>query len=136
MRMNTELSVLAWGCVLALLHVFIAVHFKTRQYGAKWNMGARDGELPPPQPIVGRMERAQANFYETFPLFAAAALIVSLAHLNNRDTAIGAIVWIVARLVYLPLYALGIPYVRTLAWAVSLVGIFLVIRPALAASIG
>ena len=132
--MNTELSVLAWGCVLALVHVFAAVRFKTRQYGTKWNVGARDDELPPPQPIVGRLARAQANFYETFPLYAAAAIIVSVAHLGNRWTAIGALLWIGARIVYLPLYAAGVPYLRTAAWAVSLVGIVMVLRPALAAT--
>jgi uncharacterized MAPEG superfamily protein len=131
--MTTELSILAWGCVLALLHILLAAHLKTRQYGLKWNMGARDGELPSPQPAVARLMRAQANFYETFPLFSAAAIIVSVAHLNDRVTAIGAIVWLVARAVYLPLYALGIPYLRTLAWIVSLVGIVMVIRPALVA---
>lgn len=132
--MTTELTVLAWGCLLALLHIFAAVRFKTRQYGSKWNVGARDEELPPPQPIVGRLARAQANFYETFPVYAAAALIVSLAHLNNRWTAIGALLWIGGRLVYLPLYAAGVPYLRTAAWAVSLAGIVMVLRPALAAS--
>jgi uncharacterized MAPEG superfamily protein len=96
-------------------------------------MGARDEELPAPQPAVARLMRAQANFYETFPLFAAAAIIVSVAHLNGRWTAIGALVWLVARAVYLPLYALGIPYLRSLAWIASLVGIVLVIRPALVA---
>jgi uncharacterized MAPEG superfamily protein len=132
--MNTELTVLAWGCVLALVHLFAAVRVKTRQYGTKWNVGARDEELPPPQPIVGRLARAQANFYETFPIFAASALIVSLAQLTNRWTAIGALVWIAARIVYLPLYALGIPYLRSAAWLASLVGIALVLRPALVAS--
>jgi uncharacterized MAPEG superfamily protein len=131
--MTIELDVLAWGCVLALLHIFAAVRVKTRQYGTKWNVGARDEELPAPQPIVGRLARAQANFYETFPLYAAAALIVSVAHLNTRWTAIGALLWIGARLVYLPLYAAGVPYLRTAAWAVSLVGIVMVLRPALAA---
>ena len=132
--MTTELNVLAWGCVLALVHVFAAVRFKTRQYGTKWNVGARDEELPAPQPIVGRLARAQANFYETFPLYAAAAIIVSVAHLDNRWTAIGALLWIGARIVYLPLYAAGVPYLRTAAWAVSLVGIVMVLRPALAAT--
>jgi uncharacterized MAPEG superfamily protein len=132
--MTTELGILAWGCVLALLHIFIAVRFKTRQYGTTWNVGARDEELPPPQPVVGRLARAQANFYETFPLYAAAAIIVSVAHLNNRWTAIGAMIWIAGRLLYLPLYGFGIRYLRTLAWAASLVGIVLVLRPALAAT--
>src|SRR5919206_2920362 len=87
--MTTELIVLAWGCVLAFIHIFVAVRFKTRQYGPKWNMGARDEELAPAQPIVGRLARAQANFFETFPLYAASALIVSVAHLTSGWTALG-----------------------------------------------
>jgi len=134
--MTAELSVLAWGCVLALVHVFAAVRVKTRQYGTRWNMGARDEELPPPQPIVGRLARAQANFFETFPIFAAAALIVSFAGLGDRGSAIGAWLWLGARILYLPLYAFGVPVVRTLVFLVSVVGIALVLRPALAGALG
>jgi uncharacterized MAPEG superfamily protein len=133
-RMSTELSVLAWGCVLAILHIFIAVRFKTRQYGTKWNMGARDEDLPPAQPIVGRLARAQANFFETFPVMAAAILLVSVANLESRCTAIGALPWLGARLVYLPLYAFGVPKVRTLVFLLSVAGIALVLRPALVAT--
>ncbi len=132
--MTTELSVLAWGCVLAIVHIFVAVRFKTRQYGTKWNMGARDEELPPPQPIVGRLARAQANFLETFPVMAAAILIVSVADLESRWTAIGALLWLGARVVYLPIYAFGVPKVRTLVFLISIVGIALVLRPALVAT--
>jgi uncharacterized MAPEG superfamily protein len=134
--MTTELAVLAWGCILGLLHIFIAVRFKTRQYGTKWNMSARDAELPPPQPIVGRLARAQANFFETFPIFAAAALIVSVAGLGDRSTALGAWLWLVARLVYLPLYAFGVRVARTIAFLVGVAGILMVLRPALAAAFG
>lgn len=134
--MTTELTVLAWGCILALAHIFVAVRFKTRQYGTKWNVGARDEELAPPQPIVGRLARAQANFFETFPIFAAAALIAGVAGLDDRWTAIGAWLWLGARLVYLPLYALGVPVVRTIAFLASVVGILMVLRPALVASLG
>jgi uncharacterized MAPEG superfamily protein len=131
--MTTELSVLAWGCVLALVHIFVAVRFKTRQYGTKWNVGARDEELAPPQPIVGRLARAQANFLETFPVMAAAILVVTAADLEGRWTAIGALLWLGARIVYLPLYAAGVPVVRTIAFLASIVGIALVLRPALVA---
>jgi uncharacterized MAPEG superfamily protein len=134
--MTDELSALAWGCLLGIVHIFIAVRFKTRQYGSKWNMGARDEELPPPQPIVGRLARAQANFFETFPIFAAAVLIVVATGLNGRLTAVGAWLWLAARIVYLPLYAFGVPIVRTIAFLVSIVGIALVLRPALVASLG
>lgn len=132
--MNTELAVLAWGCVLAIVHIWAAVRVKTRQYGTKWNVGARDEALDPPQPIVGRLARAQANYFETFPIMAAAILIVSVAGLTGRWTEIGAVVWLVARVVYLPLYAFGVPVVRTLVFTLSVVGIGMVLWPALAAS--
>ena len=129
--MNTELTVLAWGCVLGLVHVFAAVRVKTRQYGVAWNMGARDEVLPPPQPVVGRLARAQANFFETFPIAAAAILIVSQTGLTSRWTEIGAIVWLAARILYLPVYAAGIPRIRTLIFLVSVVGIGMILWPAL-----
>jgi uncharacterized MAPEG superfamily protein len=131
--MNTELTVLAWGCVLGVVHIWAAVRVKTRQYGAKWNVGARDEALPAPDPVVGRLARAQANYFETFPIMAAAILIVSVAGLTGRWTEIGAIVWLAARVVYLPLYGFGVPVIRTLVFTVSVVGIFMVLWPALAA---
>ena len=59
--------------------------------------GARDEPLPPPTPLVGRLARAQANFFETFPLMIAAVLIVSAAGLTSRETALGAWLWLGAR---------------------------------------
>ena len=129
--MNTELTILAWGCLLAFVHVFAAVRVKTRQYGVAWNMGVRDEVLPPPQPIVGRLARAQANFFETFPIAASAILIVSLAGLTSRWTGIGAIVWLAARILYLPVYAAGIPRIRTLIFLFSVIGIGMILWPAL-----
>jgi uncharacterized MAPEG superfamily protein len=131
--MTTELTVLTWGCVLAAVHIFAAVQVKTRQYGNKWNVGARDEELPPPKPLVGRLARAQANFLETFPIMIAAVLIVSAAGVTDKWTGIGAWLWLGGRVAYLPLYALGVPYVRSLAWVVSLAGIVMVLKPALVA---
>ncbi|HEV7661354.1 MAG TPA: MAPEG family protein [Allosphingosinicella sp.] len=129
--MTTELTVLTWGCILAFVHILAAAQVKTRQYGTKWNMGARDEELPPPRPIVGRLTRAQANFFETFPILIAGIIIVSGSNLTDSTTALGAWLWLGGRVAYLPLYAFGVPYLRSLAWGVSLVGIVLVLLPAL-----
>ena len=128
--MPIELKILAWGCVLALVHIFAAVRVKTRQYGSKWNTGARDEALPPPQPIVGRLARAQANFFETFPVFIAAVILAMTAGPTDMTT-LGAWLWLGGRVAYLPLYALGVPVVRSLAWIVSLAGIVMVLMPAL-----
>ena len=129
--MTTELMVLAWGCVLGLVHIFAAAHVRTRQYGVQWNMGPRDEEMPPPNPLVGRLERAQANFFETFPIFVAAVLIVQVAGLNNRWTALGAILWLAARIVYLPLYAFGVPVARSLVFTIGFAGMVVLLVTAL-----
>ncbi|WP_441339472.1 MAPEG family protein [Novosphingobium sp. Chol11] len=123
-----ELKILAWSCVLLLVHIFAAGHFKTKQYGPKWNMGARDETLPPLEPVAGRLVRAQANFLETYPIAIVALLGVVLAERTSDLTAIGGWMWLGARIVYLPLYALGVPVVRTLVFMVSLIGLALVLQ--------
>ena len=129
--MPFEIRILAWGAVLLIVHIFAAVHLKTRQYGAKWNMGARDQALPPLNPVAGRLARAQANFQETFPIAIVALLGVVLAGRTSDMTALGGWIWLSARIVYLPLYALGVPMVRTLAFLASLIGLAMVIKPLL-----
>ncbi|WP_129791018.1 MAPEG family protein [Sphingosinicella sp. CPCC 101087] len=129
--MPTELWVLGWGCILALVHIFAAVRAKTRQYGTKWNMSARDEALPPLQPLAGRLARAQANYFETFPIMIAAVLIAVVGDRTSDVTAAGAGIWLAARIVYLPLYAVGIPVVRTICFLVSVAGILMVLVPAL-----
>lgn len=127
--MPTEIKILAWAAVLLIVHIFAAVHLKTRQYGAKWNMGARDEAQPPLNPLAGRLQRAQANFLETLPIAIIALLGVVVANRTSASTALGGWIWLGARVVYLPLYAAGIPVIRTLAFAVSLVGLAMVLKP-------
>ena len=132
--MTTELIALAWGCLLAIVHIWLPIRAKTAQYGLKWNMGPRDEAQAPPSAMAGRLERAQANFFETFPIMIAAVAIVSFAVLESRWTAIGAWLWLGARVLYLPLYAFGVPVARSLAWTASVLGIALVLAPAIRAS--
>ena len=129
--MATELTILAWGAILLIVHIFAAGQVKTKQYGAKWNAGARDEALPPPAPLTGRLMRAQANFQETFPLAIIALLGVVVAERTSAWTAIGGWVWLGARIVYLPLYGFGIPVVRSLVFLISLVGLLMVLWPLL-----
>jgi uncharacterized MAPEG superfamily protein len=71
--------------------------------------------------------RAQRNLFETLPLFAAAILIAHVAGRTGPLTWWGAMLYFWARVVYLPLYGFGIPYIRSLAWLVSLVGVILIL---------
>jgi uncharacterized MAPEG superfamily protein len=130
--MPVEIRIAAFGAVLLLVHIIIATQAKNAQYGAKWNIGARDGPLAPPSPITGRLIRAQDNFLETFPIAIVALLGVVVAGRASASTALGGWIWLGARIVYIPLYAAGVPVVRTIAWTVSIVGLVMVIWPLLA----
>jgi len=129
--MTTELTILAWTLVLALVQIMLAAQLRTQETGLEYNMSARDGEAPPPRPITARLQRAQKNLFETLPLFAAAVLIADAAGAEGALTLWGCWLYLIARVVYLPLYAFGVPVVRSLVWAVSLVGLVMVIAAVL-----
>lgn len=123
--MSVELQMLAWSIALGVVYIVLAAAFATRQRGLSWNAGNRTGEAP----LTGaadRAGRASRNFLETFPLFAAAVLAVLAGQCASATTALGAQLYFWARVVYLPVYVAGIPYLRTLVWLVSLVGLLMV----------
>jgi uncharacterized MAPEG superfamily protein len=125
--MTTELTLLVWTIVLAIVYIMAFDVVRTRQYGAQWNMGARDADMPPLSPIADRLGRAQANLFETLPLFIAAVLIAHVAAVHTRWTVLGAELYFWARVIYLPLYAFGVPVVRSLVWLVSLAGLLMIV---------
>lgn len=125
--MPVEIIILFLAALLLLVHVFGAANAKTKQYGIDWNMGARDETLPPLEAKAGRLARAQANYQETLPIAIIALLGAVAAGRTGEWTAIGGWIWLVARVVYLPVYAAGIPKIRTLIFLTSLVGLAIVI---------
>jgi uncharacterized MAPEG superfamily protein len=129
--MPVELKIAALGAVLLLVHILVAGNVRTKQYGRRWNVGARDEEQPPLNPVAGRLARAQANFQETFPIAVVALLGVVIAGQTSPITAIGGWIWLAARTIYLPLYAMGVPVVRTVVFGISIGGLGMVLWPLL-----
>lgn len=121
--MSVELQMLGWSVVLGLVYVLVAAGFGTWQRGLRWNAGNRDGEAEPLAKYAARADRANRNFLETFAFFAAATLAVVAMHKAGAQTATGAQIYFWARVAYLPVYVLGIPYLRTAIWIASLWGI-------------
>ena len=126
--MTIELTMLAWSVVLGLAYVLLAAALATLQRGLQWNAGNRDGEVKPLSGVAARAERASRNFLETFPFFAAAVLAVALTHRTSGHTALGAQVYFWARVAYWPVYAAGIPYLRTLIWIAAFWGFLQVLE--------
>lgn len=121
--MPTEYVMLALLILLALVNILWAGAARTKQYGREWNVGARDEQVPPLHPFPARLLRAQANLFETLPLFVAALLGAAAADRLGPLTHWGSIIYVVGRMVYLPLYAAGIPKIRTLVFSISLAGL-------------
>ncbi len=125
--MPTELTLLGASTILLFAHVMIQGQTATRDRGLAWNAGPRDGEQTPLGPLAGRAARALANFQETYPAFIALTLALTVTGQTGGLGATGAIVWFAARIAYIPLYLLGVPYVRSLAWLLSILGLLLML---------
>lgn len=126
--MTPDLFALAGVLVLALIQILAFDIARTGQYGLKWNMSPRDQtDMPPLSAMAKRLERAQANLFETLPIFIGAVLIAHITDRADQLTALGAHLYLFGRIIYVPLYAYGISPWRSLAWVVSLVGLLMIL---------
>ena len=121
--MTPEMTMLALSVVLGFVYIMTSAVAVTMQRGPSWNMGSRDDPMPPVNKVAGRLQRASHNFLETFPLFAAAVLMADATNRHSELTVWGAQLYFWGRVVYLPVYALGIPVVRTIIWGLATLGI-------------
>jgi uncharacterized MAPEG superfamily protein len=116
------------SALLGLVQMVLAILFSVNARGLTWAAGARDEPiLPPMGTIGGRIERAFKNFMETFPFFAALVLLASGLGRHNALTMWGAQLYFFGRVLYVPIYAFGIAYARTLVWSIALAGIVLML---------
>ncbi|MGD2131989.1 MAG: MAPEG family protein [Maricaulaceae bacterium] len=66
-----------------------------------------------------RLKRCHENMLESFAPFAALVLVAHLTETANQTTAVAAMVYFWGRVAHFILYALGVPFGRTAAFAVS-----------------
>lgn len=123
---STEITVLGWSVVLLLVQIMLQA-VSSYDLGPKYLLGPRDEEREPRNVMAGRLQRALRNLLETYPAFVALALALAVTGKTGGMAATGAWIWLIARVVYLFLYAGGVPGLRTLAWVVSVVGLVLML---------
>lgn len=95
----------------------------TSERGLKWNMGSRDEKPLPLSQKSDRLDRSFHNFKETFPFFLGGVLLVLILDSTNQLTTLSALVYLCARLIYVPLYVFGGTGLRSLVWLISIIGI-------------
>lgn len=125
--MSMEIRLLAWSVILLIVYIAMQGALALPLRGAAWNAGPRDEGQPPLGKYPGRAHRALGNFLETYPAFIALALALAVTARTGGTGTLGAWLWFAARIAYLPLYLLGVPWLRTLAYGVSLAGLIVML---------
>jgi len=123
---STEMQMLFCAIALGIVQLLIALLAKVGARGLPWAAGPRDEPGAPLGKFGGRLDRAYQNFMETFPFFAAAVLLAHALDKSTANSALGAQIYVWTRLLYIPAYVFALPFVRTLIWAASFVGILMV----------
>ncbi|WP_296600003.1 MAPEG family protein [Phenylobacterium sp.] len=123
-----ELKLLGVAIVVGLVQLlWAAAAARAHQGDLKWAAGPRDTPMPLGG-VAARLDRAFWNFAETFPFFAAAVLACAVAgKLGGSLTVYGSIAYVAGRALYAPLYASGVPLLRTLVWLVAMIGLVMVL---------
>lgn len=124
--MPIELKLLVWSCALALVQMVVAAAGAQLQVGLPVLAGNREN-LPELKGFAGRAVRAHRNMLESLVLFAALVLVAQVAGKTNATTALGAQLFFWGRVFYAPVYWIGVPWLRTGVWAVSLVGLVMIL---------
>ena len=123
--MKPEMLLLLWAVVLMFVQMLIAAQGAFMQVGLTMLAGNREN-LPVLTGWAGRAQRAHRNMMENMVLFVALVLLVIAAGKTNQMTVLGAELFFWARVAYALIYLAGWPWVRTLAWFVSVVGMVLI----------
>lgn len=123
--MSPDLKYLLLSTILCFVQMLIAATGANQQVGLPTLAGNRE-DMPPMTGWAGRARRAHLNMIENLVLFAALVLIAAAAGKANATTAMGAMIFFWGRLAYAVIYLVGIPWLRTLAWFVSVIGMAMI----------
>lgn len=129
----TDVHYLVFSAALAWLMIMTASTLANREWtmaGMKIGFSNRDAPLTP-SPIAGRADRAAKNMLENMVVFVALFVAARARGASSDAIATGAAIFFFARFAYWIVYLIGIPYLRTLVWSVSLLGFVLLGRAAL-----
>jgi len=128
--MTPELTALALAGLLQFFQIVLMAVPANLQLGPHKTGGPRDEPLELTG-MAGRLHRAMNNHFEGLILFTIAVVVVTLGQQADGYTAACAWVYLGARVLYIPAYASGIPYLRSVIWAVGFLATVAMIMAAL-----
>ncbi|GLT08266.1 MAPEG family protein [Sulfitobacter porphyrae] len=130
--MTPELTALTLAAILQYLQFALYAVPANRELGPGFTMSARD--RPPNNTLTdrtARLGRAFDNHFEGLILFAIAVGVIQMSGQNSALTALCGWVYLIARLLYVPAYALGWRPWRSLIWFTGFIATLLMLLVAL-----
>jgi uncharacterized MAPEG superfamily protein len=125
--MPLELKLLGWSVVLLLVQIVLQAASSSSELGLPYAMSPRDEGREPRSVYAGRIRRALNNLLETYPAFVGLALALVISDKAGGVGTIGAELYLIARILYLIVYAAGVSVVRTLFWGLSIIGLIMML---------
>jgi len=111
---------IAFACVLFMgLLPYVAAGIAKKGFEG-YDNGAPREWLAKQTGFRARANAAQANLFESLPLFFAAVIIASVAHAPQERIDLLAIGFVIARMMYLLCYVANWPTARSLVWAAGI----------------
>lgn len=123
---SAELLLLGCAVLVGIVQLLWATIAARLQQGLEWGRGPQDE----PSPLSGgaaRLQRSYRNFLETFPLHAAAVVVVYLLAKTGPVTLWGSGLYVIGRALHPAMYYFSIPWTRTLVWFIAFTGTLMVV---------
>jgi len=119
-----ELTCLELAVGLWFVHLFCQMGAAGGAFSTAYLFSSRDAQQAPKGLVWGRATRAFANYVENLVVFVALDVGLIVTH---HTAGFAPTVWIVARVIYLPLYLFSVIYARTAAAGVAMISLLVML---------
>ena len=114
---QTSILILSFLLVLIQITIPVLISLLTNNVKLSYLFSSRDNTANT-SIYIDRANRSLNNLFETLPIFIG---LVLLSIINDVDNSLLAMIWLLARIIYVPVYIVGINYLRTGIWAIALI---------------
>ena len=113
----TNILILSFLLVLIQITIPVLISLLTNNVKLSYLFSSRDNAANT-SIYIDRANRSLNNLFETLPIFIG---LVLLSIINDVDNSLLAMIWLLSRMIYVPVYIAGINYLRTGIWAIALI---------------
>lgn len=125
--MTIELQMLALSTALGLGQIVLRSHAANLQSGYRWSACARDQAMLPLTGGAAHLRTRVAQLHGNSPAVRRRGPSCQRHRPPQLDDGVGRATLLPGRVAYVPLYAIGVPLVRSIIWNVATIGIIFVL---------